>query len=118
MVLMESHELPMSEFHDMATPLAGPADQRPVTADITLFPTGTVTLLMSDVEGSTRLWEAGEDLASVAITRHYQLLHSVIAQHRGFLPLEQGEGDSVVGVFAAPSDAVEAAFEILRGNRR
>jgi predicted ATPase/class 3 adenylate cyclase/DNA-binding CsgD family transcriptional regulator len=111
---MESHELPMPEFHDMATPFADRADPQPLAADVRLFPTGTVTFLMSDVEGSTRLWEAGEDLAGAAITRHYQLLHSVIAQHRGFLPLEQGEGDSVVGVFAAASDAVEAAFEILR----
>ena len=104
----------MPEFHAVATPLADHADARPHTGDVGLFPTGTVTFLMSDVEGSTRLWEAGEDLAGTAITRHYRLLHSVIARHRGFLPLEQGEGDSVVGVFAAASDAVEAASEILR----
>jgi predicted ATPase/class 3 adenylate cyclase/DNA-binding CsgD family transcriptional regulator len=114
MVLMESHELPMPECGDMAIPLADRADQ-PLTADISVFPSGTVTFLMSDVEGSTRLWEAGEDLAGAAITRHYQLLHSVIGRHRGYLPLEQGEGDSVVGAFATASDAVEAAFEILRG---
>ena len=104
----------MSEFPDMAASLANEATSRPFTVDLSQFPTGTVTFLMSDVEGSTRLWEAGEDQASTAITRHYQVLHSVIAKHRGFLPLEQGEGDSVVGVFAAASDAVEAAFEILR----
>jgi class 3 adenylate cyclase len=113
MVLMESHELPMPEFGDMAIPFDDRAD-RPLTADISAFPSGTVTFLMSDVEGSTRLWEAGEDLASAAISRHYQLLHSVIGRHRGYLPLEQGEGDSVVGAFATASDAVEAAFEILR----
>ena len=104
----------MSEFPDMAASLANEATSRPFTVDLSQFPTGTVTFLMSDVEGSTGLWEAGEDQASTAITRHYQVLHSVIAKHRGFLPLEQGEGDSVVGVFAAASDAVEAAFEILR----
>src|ERR1700722_9463766 len=114
MVLMESQDLAVPQFEDMASPFADHADPQPPDAEVRLFPTGTVTFLMSDVEGSTRLWEAAEDLASAAITRHYQLLHSVIAQHRGFLPLEQGEGDSVVGVFAVASDAVDAAFEILR----
>ena len=45
----------------------------PVEASPAL-PTGTVTLLMTDIEGSTRLWEASEDDAAVAIARHYQLL--------------------------------------------
>ena len=56
---------------------------------------------------------AGEDLASAAITRLYQLLHTVIAEHQGFLTLQQGEGDSVIGVSAARPD-VAAASVILR----
>src|ERR1700683_4475111 len=75
---------------------------------------GTVTFLLSDVGGSTRLWESGEEVARVAITRHYELLHSLIAEHGGALPLEQGEGDSVVGVFALASDALSAALDVLR----
>src|ERR1700722_3727859 len=114
MCSMQTNERSMPEFPDMVAPLTNNGIARPLTGDIRQFPTGTVTFLMSDVEGSTRLWEAGEVLAAAAITRHYEVLHTVIAQHRGFLPLEQGEGDSVVGVFAAASDAVEAAFEILR----
>ncbi len=104
----------MSEFRDVATPSANRADPLPVMADLIQAPSGTVTFLMTDVEGSTRHWEADEDLASAAITRHYQLLHTLIAEHRGFLPLQQGEGDSVIGVFAAASDAVAAASEILK----
>ena len=76
-------------------------------------PSGTVTFLMSDVEGSTRLWEASEELAKEAIDLQFKLLHDVIARHGGSLPLEQGEGDSVVGVFSTASDAVEAARDIL-----
>ena len=114
MALMQRDELPVSEFRSVATPFAHRAVPRPVTADFSQPPTGTVTFLLSDVEGSTRHWEAGEDLASTAITRHYHLLHTAIREHRGFLPLQQGEGDSVVGVFTAASDAVSAALEILR----
>ena len=79
----------------------------------TTLPTGMVTFLMSDVEGSTRLWETGEVSTAAAITRHYELMHSIIARHHGVLPLEQGEGDSVVGAFEKPSEGLEAAREIL-----
>ena len=60
------------------------------------LPTGTVTLLLSDVEGSTRLWEADEETAATAIARHYELLDVAIAADGGVRPVEQGEGDSVV----------------------
>ncbi|MFZ0668139.1 MAG: hypothetical protein WAM97_20500, partial [Acidimicrobiales bacterium] len=110
---MESDNLLVPKFGDMTAPPADRADE-PVSRDIRRFPTGIVTFLMSDVEGSTRLWEAGEDLAGAAISRQFELLHTVMARHGGYLPLEQGEGDSVVGVFATASDAVEAAFEILK----
>ena len=69
------------------------------------LPTGTVTLLLSDVEGSTRLWEADEEAAAAAIARHYELFDAAIAAHRGVRPVEQGEGDSVVAAFALASDA-------------
>jgi predicted ATPase/class 3 adenylate cyclase/DNA-binding CsgD family transcriptional regulator len=78
------------------------------------LPTGTVTLLLSDIEGSTRLWEADEDAAAAAVTRHYQLLDAAISLHGGVRPLEQGEGDSVVGVFGLASDALAAALDVQR----
>jgi len=86
----------------------GPPDSspRPSTSD-------TVTFLMSDVEGSTHIWEASETVAKEAIDLQFRLLHDVIARHGGSLPLEQGEGDSVVGVFSTASDAVVAARDIL-----
>jgi predicted ATPase/class 3 adenylate cyclase/DNA-binding CsgD family transcriptional regulator len=78
------------------------------------LPTGTVTFLLSDVAGSTRLWEADEAIAAAAVTRHYELLDAAIALHGGARPLEQGEGDSVVGVFRRASDAAAAALDIQR----
>ena len=73
------------------------------------LPTGTVTFLLSDVEGSTRRWEEAPEAMSVAIPRHYELLDEAIVRHGGVRPVEQGEGDSVVGAFSRASDAVAAA---------
>jgi predicted ATPase/class 3 adenylate cyclase len=78
------------------------------------FPTGVVTFLMSDIEGSARLWEGDEEAMGVAIARHYELLDTAIALHGGVRPLEQGEGDSVVGAFARPLDALGAAVDVQR----
>lgn len=38
------------------------------------LPTGTVTFLLTDVEGSTKLWEAGADTTAISVARHYELL--------------------------------------------
>ena len=70
------------------------------------LPSGVVTFFLSDVEGSTRLWEGDEDTMGAAIARHYELLDAAITLHGGVRPVEQGEGDSVVGAFTRPSDAV------------
>ncbi|MGH3873763.1 MAG: FxSxx-COOH system tetratricopeptide repeat protein [Pseudonocardiaceae bacterium] len=77
-------------------------------------PGGTVTFLLTDVEGSTRLWESASEAMAAAIRRHYQLLDAAIALHGGFRPQEQGEGDSIVAAFARASDAVAAALDIQR----
>ena len=78
------------------------------------LPTGTVTFLLTDIEGSTKLWEAGADEAAVSVARHYELLDAAIALHGGVRPVEQGEGDSVVGAFSRASDAVAAALDVQR----
>src|SRR5882672_12491751 len=78
------------------------------------LPTGVVTFLLSDVEGSTRLWEGDEDEMGAAIARHYELLDAAILLHGGVRPVEQGEGDSVVGAFVRPVDALSAALDAQR----
>ena len=77
-----------------------------------LLPTGTVTLLLADVEGSTRLWETEPEEMAAAIARLNQVVCEVIATHGGVRPVEQGEGDSFVAAFARASDAVAAALEL------
>ena len=77
-----------------------------------LLPTGTVTLLLADVEGSTRLWETQPDEMNTALARLNQIVSGIIAAHDGVRPVEQGEGDSFVAAFARASDAVAVALEI------
>jgi predicted ATPase/class 3 adenylate cyclase/DNA-binding CsgD family transcriptional regulator len=79
-----------------------------------LLPTGTVTLLLADVEGSTRLWESQPKEMKAAIARLNSVVSEVIATHDGVRPVEQGEGDSFVAAFARASDAVAAALEMQR----
>src|SRR6202048_504723 len=79
-----------------------------------LLPTGTVTLLLADVEGSTRLWETQPGEMTAAVARLNQAVSDIIAAHDGVRPVEQGEGDSFVAAFARASDAVAAAVELQR----
>ncbi len=51
-----------------------------------LLPTGTVTLLLADVEGSTRLWETQPDEMTAAIARLNQSVSESIAEHDGVRP--------------------------------
>jgi predicted ATPase/class 3 adenylate cyclase/DNA-binding CsgD family transcriptional regulator len=78
------------------------------------LPTGTVTLLLADVEGSTRLWETQPAEMSAAIARLDETLAGLIAAHHGVRPVEQGEGDSFVLAFARASEAVACALALQR----
>ena len=57
-----------------------------------LLPTGTVTLLLADVEGSTRLWETQPDEMTAAIARLNQTVSEIIAAHDGVRPGRTGRG--------------------------
>ncbi len=76
------------------------------------LPTGTLTLLFSDIEGSTRLLQQlGERYAGVLVDcRH--LLRSTFAQHHGHEVDTQG--DAFFVAFARATDAVAAAVTAQR----
>src|SRR5258705_4366350 len=76
------------------------------------LPTGTVTLLLADVEGSTRLWETQPEEMSKAVARLDHTVAQIIAAHGGVRPVEQGEGDSLVVAFERGSDAVACALDL------
>ncbi|HUB54717.1 MAG TPA: LuxR family transcriptional regulator [Mycobacterium sp.] len=79
-----------------------------------LLPTGTVTLLLADVENSTGLWESRPVEMTAAFTRLDQALSDLVVTYGGVRPLEQGEGDSFVVAFARASDAVACALGLQR----
>jgi class 3 adenylate cyclase len=78
------------------------------------LPTGTVTLLLADVEGSTRLWEIQPAEMTAAVALLDDTLTDLLAVHNGVRPVEQGEGDSFVLAFARASDAVACALALQR----
>jgi len=78
------------------------------------LPTGTVTLLLADIEGSTRLWEADSEAMTAAVARLDRTIGELVMAHRGVRPVEQGEGDSFVVAFTRASDAVAFALDLQR----
>ena len=76
------------------------------------LPSGTVTFLFTDIEGSTRLLLAAGDSYADLLETHRRIVRDAIAAHRGH---ELGtEGDSFSVVFGRASDAVSAAFDAQR----
>lgn len=78
------------------------------------LPTGTVTLLLADVEGSTRLWDTQPEAMDAAVARLDEFLFTAAASHHGVRPLEQGEGDSFVIAFQRAADALACALDLQR----
>jgi predicted ATPase/class 3 adenylate cyclase/DNA-binding CsgD family transcriptional regulator len=95
-----------------------PADPPPLNwSDLGMsgvLPTGTVTLLLADVEGSTGLWETQPQEMRVAIAMLDMTLADLTSMHNGARPVEQGEGDSFVLAFTRASDAVACALALQR----
>src|SRR6266480_1572698 len=73
------------------------------------LPAGTVTFLLTDIEGSTRLWETVPDAMEAALERHNRLVTGVIGEHGGMVVTSRGEGDGFFAAFASAVAAVEAA---------
>ncbi len=70
-------------------------------------PSGVVTFLFTDVEGSTRRWESDAQAMGAALVAHDEALRSVIDAHGGWLFKHTGDG--VCAAFASPKAAVDAA---------
>ncbi len=81
---------------------------------LSTLPTGVVTFLLTDVADSTPMWERSPEVMTGVMARHYEILHAAVTDHGGALPVEQGEGDSIVAAFRAGSDAVAAALAAQR----
>ena len=75
-------------------------------------PSGVVTFLFTDIEGSTRRWEADAEAMRAALVAHDKVLRSAIEAHDGFLFSHTGDG--VVAAFTSPKYAVDAAVAAQR----
>jgi class 3 adenylate cyclase len=73
------------------------------------LPSGTVTFLFIDIEGSTKLWDEQPEAMRRALSRHDALAASLVEQHAGTRVKSRGEGDSLFAVFPRATDAVAAA---------
>src|SRR5262245_64827670 len=74
------------------------------------LPTGTVTLLFSDIEGSTSLLRDLGDAYAEALAEHRDVFRTAFAEHGG-VEVDM-QGDAFFAAFARASDAVTAATEI------
>lgn len=74
-----------------------------------ILPTGTVTFLFTDIEGSTKMWEEAPAEMQEALQRHDETLSAIFSEHGGTVVKHRGEGDSFFAVFPAPLRAVRAA---------
>ena len=83
-----------------------------VSPDQAVFPSGVVTFLFTDVEGSTRRWEADPDEMRAALAAHDEVLRSAIEAHGGFMFKHTGDG--VCAAFSSPRAAVDAAVAAQR----
>jgi predicted ATPase/class 3 adenylate cyclase len=79
------------------------------------LPSGTVTLLFTDIEGSSHLWDTARAAMVEALRIHNSLLRDLIAAHGGSIVKDKGDG--FFAAFATPLGAVEAALAAQRALR-
>jgi predicted ATPase/class 3 adenylate cyclase len=77
------------------------------------LPTGTVTFLFTDLEGSSRLWERFPDAMHDALARHDQIVRDAVAEHDGYVVKTTGDGAHAA--FATAHAAVNTAIDAQLG---
>ena len=90
------------------TPAPGRADAR-IRPRPAGQPRGVVAFLMTDIEGSTPLWESSPAAMRLALETHDRILRRSIARHGGYVFCQAG--DSFAAAFADPSRATKAAVD-------
>jgi predicted ATPase/Flp pilus assembly protein TadD len=77
-----------------------------------VIPTGTVTFLFTDIEGSTQRWERDSNAMRTALARHNALVQSAIEAHGGYV--FKTVGDAFCSAFSIARDALAAAADATR----
>lgn len=78
------------------------------------LPTGVLTFCLTDIEGSTALWESHPAAMARALVRHDELLAEAVERRGGRFLKSMGEGDASVSVFPAPKAALDAMIDVQR----
>ncbi len=85
--------------------------------------TARVVVLLTDMVGSTAMWQSQSESMPFVLSRHHELVESAIISCGGWLPVDQGEGDARLGVFSGvdaltrAAHAAVAARAMLAGER-
>ena len=80
--------------------------------DRAMAPSGVVTFLFTEVEGSTRRWASDADGMQLAVAAHDEVLRGAIEAHGGLVFKHTGDG--VVAAFASPRSTTDAAVAAQR----
>jgi class 3 adenylate cyclase len=97
----------------ISLPTSGPGDA--ISAGGALksrLPSGTVTLLFTDVEGSTRLWDAERDAMAEALRYHDEIVRGAIERAGGYV--FKTVGDAFCAAFEAARAGLDAALDAQR----
>ena len=76
------------------------------------LPSGTITFLFTDIEGSTKLAQQYPDAMPALLARHHEILHQSVQTHNGYV--YQVVGDSFATAFHSAGDALNAALDAQR----
>ena len=83
-----------------------------IIAERKQLPSGTVTFLFTDIEGSTERWERHRDAMREAVRRHEEIIQAAIAAHDGYV--FKTVGDAFCATFRTVPDAIGAALDAQR----
>jgi class 3 adenylate cyclase len=78
-----------------------------------MLPTGTVTFLFTDIQGSVTLWERQPEFMAAALHIHNTILRQAIQANGGVV--FKAVGDSLQAVFPTASQALKASIDVQRG---
>jgi predicted ATPase/class 3 adenylate cyclase len=96
----------------IAQPAPSPATIGPTRAAQSALPSGMVTFLFTDIEGSTPLWEHEPEQMRLALARHHAILRTAITAQAG--QAYKTIGDAFQAAFVFPMQAVAAALAAQR----